>query len=320
VQMLAALVLASVAGWPGPEPPSPAEPGRSGEPRTGFATDQAVPAVPCTDAPPPPAGPTEPAGADGAGEPARRRPCWPEIWGALGARFFFHGERMAPNGHAYDPLFTVDMDFNLGLLPDQRLYLFGFSNFWAQRAGAGVTNPSQGILDFSRREWDFTAGAAWNVAGPVELRAFGYALNTLNRGVWFTKPAGYADGVGVEGRWYLPTPDRYDVGKRGFLAAGYLPSKTLVDANGDAFAPGLFLRAYLTYDLPAVRSYLFADGAVISDDRVNVRLLLLDAGLASRPFYALPGLEFRLGVADTYDPRWERYNRVLGYGAIRVLF
>jgi hypothetical protein len=310
--MLAALVLASVAAWPDPAAPSPAEPGRSGEARLGFATE--------LPAPPAPVGATGPAVPDCAGDPARRGSGWPEVWGALGTRFFFHGERMAPNGYAYDPLFAVDVDFNLGLLSDQRLYLFGLSDFWAQRAGTGVTNPSQGFLDFSRREWDFTAGAAWNVAGPLELRAFGYALNNLNRGLSFTKPTGYADGVGVEGRWYLPTPDRYDVGKRGFLAVGYLPSKSLVDGNGDAFPPGLLLRAYLTYELPAVRSYLFADGHGISDDRLNVRLLVIDAGLASRPFHALPGLEFRLGVADTYDPRWQRYNRVLGYGAIRVLF
>jgi hypothetical protein len=238
----------------------------------------------------------------------------------LGAQGFFYGERMAPNGHAYEPLFSVDLDFNIGLLPDQRLYLFGESNFWAQRAGPRVTNPSQGIFDFSKREWDFTAGAAWHVAGPLELRAFGYALNNLNRGVSFTMPAGYADGVGLEGRWYLPTADRYDVGKRGFLAVGYLPSKTLIDANGDEFAPGLCVRAYVTYDLPVVRSYMFVDGQAIGDDRFNLRLVLLDAGLAARPFLSLPPLEFRLGVTDTYDLRWYRYNRVLVYGAVRVLF
>jgi hypothetical protein len=266
-----------------------------------------------TDAPPDAAG-VNPNGA------ARRSHSWPEVWGVLGASGFGYGERMAPNGHPFDPLFAVDLDFNLGLLPDQRLYLFGLSNFWAQKPGPQVTNPSQGAFDFSKREWDFSAGVAWNVAGPVEVRAFGYSLNNLNRGISMTMPAGYADGVGVEGRWYLFAQDRYDVAKRSFLAVGYLPSKVLIDANGNEFPPGLYARAYVTCDVPLVRSYLYFDGQGISDDDLSLRLLYLDAGLAARPFLSLPALEFRLGATDTYDLRVQHNNRVLAYGAIRILF
>jgi hypothetical protein len=211
-------------------------------------------------------------------------PHWPEVLGILGAGGFPYGERMAPNGRAFDPLFALDLDFNVGLLADQRLYLFTTSSFWTERPGSH-TNPSQGIFDFSKREWDFSAGLAWNIAGPAELRVFGYALNNLNRGVSVTMPSGYADGVGIEGRLYLPTPDRYDIAKRGFLAVGYLPSKVLIDANGCEFAPGLFARAYLTYDLPAVRSYLFGDAEAITDDDLSLRVLYGDAGLAARPCY-----------------------------------
>src|SRR5438270_9334993 len=37
---------------------------------------------------------------------------WPEVWGSLACRGFVDGERMAPNGHAYDPLFALDLDLN----------------------------------------------------------------------------------------------------------------------------------------------------------------------------------------------------------------
>jgi hypothetical protein len=266
----------------------------------------------------------EPVGLDGGtvGSPPDRR-CrngWPEIWGVVGGRGFFDGKRMAPNGRPYEPMFALDLDFNLGVLPNQRLYLFGQSSFWAERANAAVTNPSQGSFDFSKREFDFTVGAAWNVIGPLELRAFGYALNNLNRGVSVTMPAGYADGVGVEGRCYLPCDDRYDVGKRSFLSVGYLPSKILIDANGVEYFPGAFARAYLTYEVPVLRSYLFCDGQGITDNDMSMRMLFLDAGVAARPFLRLPALEFRAGVTETFDVRAEYHNRVLSYGAIRVLF
>jgi hypothetical protein len=226
---------------------------------------------------------------------------------------------MAPNGRPFDPLFALDLDLNVGLLADQRLYLFATSDFWTERPGAH-TNPSQGIFDFSKREWDFTTGLAWNVWGPAELRVFGYALNNLNRGVSVTMPSGYADGVGIEGRWYLPTPDRYDVSRRGFFAIGYLPSKVLIDANGNEFPPGLFVQAYLTYDLPAVRSYVFGGAEAVTDDDLSFRMLYGDVGLATRPLLVLPALEVRMGATDTYDVRVQHNNRVLVYGAMRIIF
>lgn len=248
-----------------------------------------------------------------------RSPHWPEVWGVLGAGGVPYGERMAPNGRPFDPLFAMDLDINVGLLADQRLYLFGTSTFWTERPGPH-TNPSQGVFDFSKREWDFTTGLAWNVYGPTELRVFGYALNNLNRGVSVTMPSGYADGVGIEGRWYLPTEDRYDIPKRGFLAVGYLPSKVLIDANGNEFPPGLYFQAYLIHDLPAVRSYLFGGLEGVTDNDLSLRMLYGDAGLATRPFLTLPALEFRVGATDTYDVRVQHNNRLLVYGAMRIVF
>jgi hypothetical protein len=69
-----------------------------------------------------------------------------------------------------------------------------------------------------------------------------------------------------------------------------------------------------------VRSYLFLDAEAITEDDLTLRLLVGDAGVAARPFLALPCLEFRLGVQDMFDLRVEQNNRVLGYGAVRVVF
>jgi hypothetical protein len=312
MQVVSAL-LALVVAWPGTE----ALPASESKKPPDFPVNEPDPQVRLLT--PVPIDDSTPPAVDATTVAPCRGPRWPEVWGLLGAGGFAYGERMAPNGRPFDPLFALDLDLNVGLLADQRLYLFATSNFWTERPGAH-TNPSQGIFDFSKREWDFTTGLAWNVYGPAELRVFGYALNNLNRGVSVTMPSGYADGVGIEGRWYLSIGDRYDVAKRAFLAVGYLPSKVLIDANGNEFPPGLYVQAYLIHDLPAVRSYLFGDVAGITDDDLSLRMLYGDAGLATRPFLVLPALEFRVGATETYDVRVQHNNRVLVYGAVRVVF
>ena len=157
----------------------------------------------------------------------------PEVWGLIGLRGFYAGSRMAPNGVPFDPLFDFDGELNIGLLPHKKLYLFGDTDFWGQKAGTNITNSHQGGFDFSKREWDFTVGIAYNVYGPIEFRALGYAYNNLNRGTSTAYPSGYNDGVGLEARWYLPTKaDPYDIGKVSFLSIGYLPSNRLTGATG----------------------------------------------------------------------------------------
>jgi hypothetical protein len=207
----------------------------------------------------------------------------------------------------------------LGLLPGKKLYLFATTNFWGQRAGADVTNPHQGSFDFSKREFDVTGGLAWNYYGAFELRAFGYALNNLNRGTSPISPYGFDDGVGVENRYYFGPADIYDVGRLSFVSVGYLPSNALTGADGLQFKPGLFARAYVTWDLPWWHSYLYGDGQYFGEHGGRPRLLLLDTGLAVRPFIKLQSLEFRLGAADTYDIEVHQ-NRTLGYAAFRIQF
>ena len=244
----------------------------------------------------------------------------PEVWGLIGLRGFYAGTRMAPNGVPFGPLFDFDGEINIGLLPNKKLYLFGNTDFWGQKAGANVTNPTQGSFDFSKREWDFTVGVAYNVYGPIELRAFGYAFNNLNRGTSTASPSGYNNGVGLEARWYLATtPDPYDTGKLSFLSIGYLPSNRLTGLDGLMFRPGLTARAYLIWDLPSIRSYLFFDGQFEAETAFTPRLLLYDAGLAVRPWEGFQNLEFRIGVSGTYDVQVPK-DLSLGYLGVRLQF
>jgi hypothetical protein len=257
----------------------------------------------------------QPPPADGP----RHQHAWPEIWGFIGVRVFFEGTQLGPNGFTFNPLFTLDTDFNLSILPNKKLYIFIDTGFWGQKAGNGVTNPTQGSFDFSKREFDFSGGIAWNYWGPMEFRFFGYADNNLNRGISPTLPYGYNDGVGVENRLYLPGVDPYDVGRLSFLSIGYLPSNALMGLDGDQFKPGLLLHGYLTCDVPVIRSYLYVDGQYLGESGFRPRLLLLDGGLAVRPFSGLQNLEFRLGGADTFDVHVRR-GLGLGYLGVRVQF
>src|SRR5512145_779196 len=49
---------------------------------------------------------------------------FPNVWGIAGLRGAIAGEKIAPNGWTYDPVFTLDLDFNLMLMPRHLVYLF----------------------------------------------------------------------------------------------------------------------------------------------------------------------------------------------------
>jgi hypothetical protein len=263
--------------------------------------------------------PDVPAGPYEESEPRRSYACWPQIWGYMGLDVYPAGNHMAPNGVPFRPLAALDWEINLSLLPDKELYLFADNKFWTQKAGAGVTNPSQGQFDFSKREYDLTLGAAWTYFDAFEFRLSTYGLNNLNRGNSLASPFGFKDGVLLENRFYLGNADIYDVGRLSFLSIGYYPSKSMVGGDGSEFHPGLFARAYLTYDVPAIRSYVYFDGTYTAERVVKSRLLEMDLGIAARPFERLPNLEFRLGYDVTGDVQADTSRNLL-YGAIRIKF
>jgi hypothetical protein len=235
------------------------------------------------------------------------------------------GDQIAPNGVEYTPLFQTEMHFNLWLWRRARLYAFTDLIFWAQRAAPGITNPSQGPLDFSKRQFDLTAGVAWNYTGRWEARAMAYSYNNLNRGQSAVEPAGYNDGVGIENRYYLNsvydalgTAD-FDLARAAFVSVGYYPSKDMVDAQGNTFKPGFFARAYLILDVVDEICYLYLDAELINRNTTIPKLLDLDFGVAFRPFPELRRWEFRIGSAEMIDLQFNEIE-YSAYGAIRFVF
>jgi hypothetical protein len=74
------------------------------------------------------------------------------------------GKHEGPNGLAFDPLLALTSDFNLGLLPNKKLYLYLQSVFWVQHGAAGAPVTSQ-------REFDADLGVAWKYLDSLEFRA-----------------------------------------------------------------------------------------------------------------------------------------------------
>jgi hypothetical protein len=181
------------------------------------------------------------------------------------------------------------------------------------------------VFDFSKREFDQNIGLAWNYYRNLELRAFAYSDNNLNRGASAARPNGFKDGAGLESRWYVggSYPDLgrsgFDVARATFLSVGYYPTKEMVDVEGAGFKPGAFARAYLTLDLFGPRCYLYADVQALGDRSMRAREFSVDAGLAARPFRRVPYLEFRLGSEDKYDVLAHEWASTV-YGAARVIY
>jgi hypothetical protein len=246
------------------------------------------------------------------------------VWGITGLRGFAVSQQIAPNGLEYNALFAIDFDFNMMLCREHNIYLFSDAQFWGQKAAPGITNAHQGAFDFSKREFDFNAGVAWNYAGLLEARAFAYSFNNLNRGTSMTTPGGYADGFGLENRLYLSRnyadlgTDNFDIGRASFLSVGYFPTKDMVNADGDVFRPGPFVRAYLTVDLGSPQYYLYADAQFIASRNFAPEVFKGDAGICIRPFVNVPRLEFRFGSSQLYDLHHEWETSL--YGQIRYLF
>jgi hypothetical protein len=269
--------------------------------------------------------PTTPDSVEGTDIPHPAASVGPPVWGVIGLEGYAFGQQVAPNGLEFAPLFVLGMVLNVWLWQSQGVYLFTESDFWGQRAGRGVTNAAQGPFDFSKREFDLTAGAAWNYFGNFEARVFAYSNNNLNRGVNPASPSGYTDGTGLENRLYLGSAYAdlgtagFDVSRASFVSAGYDPTKAMIDGLGQPFAPGPFVRTYLAWGPAEQRWYAYLDARFVGDRAWAPRLFDFDAGLARRPWPAVPGLELRLGTPNTYDLRAGEIETGL-YGAVRLVF
>ncbi len=168
-------------------------------------------------------------------------------------------------------------------------------------------------------------GIAWNYWGTLEARTFAYSTNNLNRGSSLSHPSGYNDGVGLEQRWYVGGTysglgqEGYDVARATFLSVGYYPTKDMVDADGNVYKPGPFVRAYLTWPLMHERWYLFVDSQMIATRSFLIKTIYADIGTAFRPFFEAPHVEFRVGSENTYDPQAHEVETGC-YVAIRLIY
>jgi hypothetical protein len=242
----------------------------------------------------------------------------PRTWGIAGLDLVPAGHKMAPNGLGYDPLFTAGLLLNVAVTPGREVYVFAKTRFWAQQSEAGVTNANQGRFDFSKRQIDLDAGTAWNFWGPLEARAYLYSDNNLNRGWWLDKPTGFQDGFGVECRCWLPGTD-FDRGLYRYVALGYYPTKTQVGGDGREFSPGFYAAASLAWDVEPGRLYGYLEGEYVSRDGFVPKLLVLDPGVAWRPWERYDAFELRLGVESTVDVE-VGYTRAFVYGSVRVVW
>jgi hypothetical protein len=257
--------------------------------------------------------------------PADERPDGPSVWGIFGFRGFPTGEHIASNGVVFKQLFSLDLDFNIWLCRSEHVYLFTDTRFWGQKPGPGITNPSQGSFDFSKREFDLDIGVAWNYVRNWEGRVFGYSFNNLNRGMSQTRPTGFNDGIGLENRYYfgpyyaqLGTAE-FDLARATFVSLGYFPTKNMVDGIGKEYSPGAAVRVYATLPIKGDWSYLYADTQFIATRSVRPKTLLLDTGVAVRPFQKAPRLEFRVGLEDDGDFQYREWDVSL-YGAVRFIY
>lgn len=247
------------------------------------------------------------------------------VWGIVGLLGFPYGQTIASNGMEYNQLFSLDLNFNIWLWRAKRVYAYTDSTFWGQKAAPGITNPTQGAFDFSKREFDFLGGVAWNYAGKWEARVFAYSTNNLNRGYSPTTPVGFNDGVGLENRYYLnPTyyvlgTPAFDKARNTFLSIGYYPTKTMIDGKGFTFKPGAFCRAYLIWEILGPKLYLYTDDTFLTDNTMRPAMFTTDSGIAYRPFVQVPRLEFRLGSQDLID-MLDTDAETSAYIAVRWIF
>ena len=191
----------------------------------------------------------------------------------------------------------------------------------AGRCGAEDRRYQAALFEYVKeeygREFDFNAGLAWNYFDRLELRASAYSAGNLNRGLSLTSPSGFTDGVLLENRYYFGSANIYDVSRLDFISVGYYPSKSMVGGDGSDFHPGLFARAYLTYDIPIIRSYIYGDAQFTAERYAKPRLIELDGGFATRPFTQFENLEFGLGNDVIFDLQ-ANITHDLAYGAVRI--
>lgn len=164
------------------------------------------------------------------------------LWGDVGMGIYpTNGEKVAPNGLVYQPMFRLVADINIG---SSDSYLFANSAYYTEKPDPGVTtNKTQGSFDFTKRQYDFNIGYAWGLSDNTEVRFWLYSMSNINRGTDLHKPYGFKDGFVGSMRYYLQD----SAITQGYLEAGYYFTKELVDTNGNGYAPSVFANGNISH-------------------------------------------------------------------------
>ena len=231
-----------------------------------------------------------------------------------GARLVYAGTRMAPNGVPFDPIFSPTWTSTSGCGRAERLYAFTESRFWGQRTAPGIADPG---IDFSKREFDFNFGAAWNYCGAWEARFFAYSLANLNRGNSLAEPFGFKDGIGVENRLYLGAtyadlgsprlrPDPCQLPQR------RLPAIEIACRRAGRGLLAVSVRTRLSNPRPVDERLLWLPGHHLHDRAAaHVEAGHDRCGVALRPSCQQQQWEFRAGCENVWD--FDGTSRPLGY-------
>ena len=152
------------------------------------------------------------------------------------------------------------------------------------------------------------------------MRASGYALNNLNRGVSTNNGSGGKQGVKLENRTTSRRPILTMSAASVLSASGIFRPKTSSAATARVF--GLVYLAECTS--PAIfrcgfSSYLYAGQQITDRNGATPRLIDTDIGWAVRPLAGFQNLEFRVGYDIIADVQKHTARNIV-YGAIRLAF
>ncbi len=201
------------------------------------------------------------------------------LWGDVGFGFYpTDSDKVAPNGTVYDPMFRIVFDLNLG---SNDSYFFANSAYYAEKPNPGVTtNKSQGEFDFTKRQYDFNIGYAFEVQRSLEARFWLYSMSNINRGRDLSDPYGFKDGFVGSVRHSFEEFSNV----QGYTSIGYYFTKELVGTDGHGYSPGLFAE---------INANRFLGYGVRGFSQITA---LTEKGGSMHEIDAQLGLEYRMGL------------------------
>jgi hypothetical protein len=242
-------------------------------------------------------------------------------WGDAKFRVYASGERQAPNGGRYKPSFSLDLNTNLALWTDRKLYFFTDLRLFGQASNSD-SNPVSSLMnsqDTNPRQINLIPGLAWNYCDTLELRLYGYGNFNLDRGNNSKSfGVGSNDGLAIENRYYFLFTD-FQRGIYNYVSLGYYFGNDLTGLDGNAFIPGFYMSFSLIKDVFEEQVWVFGQFEAIADVAAKPKLLNFDFGLLLKPFNDYPRFYFQVGIEGTGDLDLQE-QLFTGYFSMRLNF